>query len=178
MPWVGAIWLLIIIARLLASLIDREERTRSGLEDARRAFAPRGKVAGQKGPDMRAFSGRAGRREWWVTIAWCGLVTAVITQVPVVGPILTLPWVVGALAVTSRRLHDMQRSAWLQAIPLALVAAALGVFFAIESWSGAASDPTFLALAVGSVSLAFCLWVGLLPGTRGPNCYGEADAVA
>lgn len=177
MPWVGAIWLLIIIVRLLASLADREEHTRSGLEDARRALAPRGKVAGQKGPDMRAFSGRAGRREWWVTMAWCGLVIAVIAHVPVVGPILTLPWVVGALAVTSRRLHDMRRPAWLLAVPAAL--AALGAF-AIAAWSNAVFDPmaNLQVLAIGCVSLIFCLWVGLAPGTPGPNCYGEADAVA
>jgi uncharacterized membrane protein YhaH (DUF805 family) len=150
-------------------------------------FAKRGRVLGHRGPNPRSFKGRAGRREWWLTMLGTTIISAIIGAIPTIGALLTLPWVIVTLAVNARRLHDLSLSAWLQLIPMAF-----GLVFAVfyfvlggpdnppdASW--AFSTPAGMLTAYGALAalvyLAFYIWIGFVPGRQGPNVYGEADPV-
>lgn len=65
-----------------------------------------------------------------------------------VGPGVLLATLYSNLAVSVKRLHDIGYSGFLA-----------------------------LALLIPFVNLAFTLWVGILPGTAGPNRYGAATDV-
>jgi uncharacterized membrane protein YhaH (DUF805 family) len=100
-----------------------------------------------------------------------------------------LPWIIGNLAVTTRRLHDLKQSAWMQIVPMAIGGVALSVMLGTDAHHQfqlndllAMDTPVEKAragLAVLTVilSIAFSAWLGFAPGTKGPNCYGEADPV-
>lgn len=141
-----------------------------------------GKVQGHKGPHPRSFKGRASRGEWWGTMAWTTIVGAVVGTIPTFGPLLSIPFLIGGLAVTARRLHDLKQTAWLQVLPMPFYAAGI----AVPAFNGATDvdaalsgplDPISMSfLGIGAfLSLALYAWLGLFPGVNGPNCYGEAD---
>jgi uncharacterized membrane protein YhaH (DUF805 family) len=104
------------------------------------------------------FNGRSRRAEyWWFTLfTWLILIVVVALGVslrlPAVvgGSLLVLVWLallVPTWAVTARRLHDIGRSGWLQAIS----------YVPVLGWIG------------GLVILALCV----AEGDRGPNRYGR-----
>ena len=64
------------------------------------------------------------------------------------GPIVLLVSLYASIAVSVKRLHDLGYSGFLS-----------------------------LALFIPIVDLAFSIWVGILPGTAGPNRYGAAPDV-
>jgi uncharacterized membrane protein YhaH (DUF805 family) len=140
-----------------------------------------GKVAGHKGPGFGSFKGRAGRGEWWSSLIWNSVIGGGVAVVPGIGAVLSLPWIVGLLAATTRRLHDLKRSGWWQLAPIAVGALAFGLYvyarnagrthFTVpEEWTAAAFSVAALAY------LGFYAWIGLAAAKPGPNCYGEADA--
>ncbi len=140
-----------------------------------------------KGPGAISFHGRAGRREWLIGFGVNTLIGTVIGALSTIGPLLSLPWMVAVLAVTSRRLHDMGRPGWLQLVPMGLFALALGLYAVVDPAGFAALrdggdlswplDPVLGATAavVCAGYLVFYLWVGSTNGDPGPNCYGEVD---
>ena len=132
------------------------------------------------------FSGRAARAEYW----WFNLGTMIVSV-----PVTMLDRVLGdtgalsgaynialllpLVAVTTRRLHDTDRSAWwLFLIFVPFFLAGFAAAFASQPY-GADSDPfssigalTILAI-IGIFILAVHLLIFMvLPGTRGPNRYG------
>jgi uncharacterized membrane protein YhaH (DUF805 family) len=128
------------------------------------------------------FSGRAPRAEYW----WFYLATIVVGfAVDIVdkiggdtgwiGAIFNLALIVPTIAVTVRRLHDTDRSGWWLLAGIAPIAAF--AFFAAQGiFEG--SDFTFtpsigisLFLSVVAAVLLFIFMV--LPGTQGPNSYGD-----
>ncbi len=152
---------------------------------ANKEWRRRGKVLGHEGPGPRSFKGRAGRREWWLSQLGNTIVGAVVGAAPTVGSLLALPWVIGALAVNARRLHDLSLSAWLQLVPMAF-GLAFAVFYFYHggpdrtlaaSWTLNTPEGmlTLLAAIVGVIYLLFYAWIGFTPGRRGSNAYGEAD---
>lgn len=176
MPWVGAIWILIFLVRLLTS-----EGAINGAGSTGKWLSARGKVAGHRGPDMRSFRGRAGRREWWVTMLWCAVIGAFIGMVPVIGAVLAIPWTVGTLAVTARRLHDLTMSAWLQTIPMLIAAILLAGYGFGTFVLNIQFQEMVVTGGIAVIALSYgvlYLLMGFVPGARGSNCYGEADAVA
>lgn len=148
-------------------------------------YARRGKVLGHRGPNVRSFNGRAGRREWWLTMLGNTVVSVIVGAVPTIGTLLTLPWVIATLAVNARRLHDLSVSAWLQLVPMAFGLALAVFYFQLgrpdippsPSWT--LSTPMGLLTVFGAgtafVYLAFYAWIGFVPGRIGSNAYGEAD---
>ena len=60
------------------------------------------------------FNGRASKPEYW----WWVLFTFLLGLIPLAGLVTLIP----TLAVTSRRLHDIGKSGWLQIIPWAILA--------------------------------------------------------
>ncbi|MGH6949655.1 MAG: DUF805 domain-containing protein [Vitreimonas sp.] len=149
-------------------------------------YQRRGKVLGHRGPDVRSFKGRAGRREWWLTMLGNTVVSVIVGAVPAIGSLLTVPWVIATLAVNARRLHDLSISAWLQLVPMAF-GFALAIFFfqlggsempASPSWtlSTPMGQLTVLGAVTAFVYLAFYAWIGFVPGRAGSNAYGEADS--
>lgn len=71
------------------------------------------------------FTGRAGRPEFWMFTAINAVVLGLLSaatmkpeQPNLIVSILSLIVIVPALAVTARRLHDMDRSGWWQLIML------------------------------------------------------------
>lgn len=181
MSWIVGLWIVIILVRwVLPSVWNFFAHSATWLDWSRR-----GKVLGHRGPGPRSFKGRAGRREWWLSMLGNTLAGAIIGAVPTIGPLLSLPWLIGSLAVSARRLHDLSLSAWFQLIPMAFGA----VFIAGYMHLGAPDNPpvftfdmqtpagwmTAFGAAAAIVYLGFYLIVGFAPGKSGPNFYAEAD---
>ncbi len=137
------------------------------------------------------FSGRASRPEFW-WFALCAFVAQAVLGLLLPGIaflVLALPF----LAVSARRLHDTGRSAvWLTFYPLAglafavLVVAALAMAFAEELGGdffltldfadveiAAFTLLLLLGLSAGAVGGILPLILCALPGTVGPNQYGN-----
>lgn len=97
------------------------------------------------------FSGRASLRELWVfglfslVITLCTLIMDRILGAPLIGLIVNLALLPPNVSLMARRLHDMDRSAW---------------------W--------LLLLLVPIAGLFVIIWMAAMPGTQGPNRYGEA----
>jgi uncharacterized membrane protein YhaH (DUF805 family) len=94
-----------------------------------------GKVEGHKGPGRVSFHGRAGRGEWLRIAGVSIILGAIVTSLsPAAGLVLSVPFTLMLLAVSSRRLHDLQLSGWLQAIPMAVMLADVGLFLAFQQF--------------------------------------------
>ena len=133
------------------------------------------------------FSGRAQRSEFWWFVLFSFISQAILNFVPVLGPIYALVLLLPSLAVTARRLHDTNRTAWwmlLYLIPvlgfivLVTVALALLGTNAFDPWQ--ANDVEW-----GVIGILFLVWLlvsiaawiallvfQIMPGTVGPNRYG------
>jgi len=133
-----------------------------------------------------SFSGRVGRSGFWlVSLVWFVLVEAfsywwdqrgfiaaaaydhaLVNAALVVG---SLPAIVSAVAVSVRRLHDRNKSAW-WLIPMGVVPPVLQAVGSLNSLDSA------LAVTLMVVSVALSLWalveLGFMPGTTGPNRFG------
>lgn len=169
------LWLIIFVIRLLLN-----DNTATAGGQLAEFFKARGKVIGHRGPDIRSFRGRAGRREWWITMAWSAVAGAVVSAIPVVGPVLALPWTISSLAVSARRLHDLTLSAWLQIIPMAIAGALLAGYGIARYALRLHVDDALVMLggvAIGFSYVLFALILGFAPGKGSSNLYGEADIV-
>lgn len=195
MSWIVIVWVLIIVFRLIGPNLfggggSVTEPVGRATEYAGGVLNRRGLVAGHRGPDARSFKGRAGRGEWWIALVWNSAVGAIVAAIPTIGPILSLPWLVAGLAANARRLHDLKLSAWLQLAPMAATVLALAAYEvsvrqgwvrASEAfgWSTPAQGAVLgAALFAGLAYGVFYIWLGFVPGTRGPNVYGEADPLS
>lgn len=131
------------------------------------------------------FSGRAPRAEYWWYILGIIIVVIVLTIVEsilglkgmvlgIYGPLTCLLWlatIVPSLAVGARRLHDSNRSGWLQLV----FYAPYGLMLLVRSMTGGGFGAAALAGIIGLVGLicAIVLIVFLaMPGTPGDNRYG------
>ena len=105
-----------------------------------------------------ALKGRASRQSYWLALLLQICVNGVLIGqlvggddatfgglAAVVSPIMMIATVYSNLAVTVKRLHDIGYSGFLA-----------------------------LAIFVPLVNIFFTIWVGVVPGTPGPNVYGEA----
>lgn len=135
------------------------------------------------------FQGRSGIREFWLFMVTsfcisigCGMVD-VLLNTRLVGSIYGLLVLLPTLGVAVRRLHDLNKSGWWWAVPIApavlLYLLIRNATSTLESlWhSNSHSSPLFALLfklavgwLVGYVVLIYWL---IQPGTKGPNKYGE-----
>ena len=109
--------------------------------------------------NYKVFTGRAGRREFWLFALGCfavGLVLGILSMIPFLGIIFTIVSVlfslailIPSIAVSIRRLHDTNRTGWL--LLLCLIP------------------------AVGAIIL---LYFCILEGTAGENQYGPDPKAA
>jgi uncharacterized membrane protein YhaH (DUF805 family) len=104
------------------------------------------------------LKGRASRQTYWLSYLFLVCVNAAVVGqllggeeasyariAQVVSPIVLAATIYSNLAVTVKRLHDIGYSGFLA-----------------------------LAIFIPLVNLFFTIWVGIVPGTPGPNAYGEA----
>ena len=56
-------------------------------------------------PPSRHFRGRTKRLPWLGALTWNAIAASLVSLVPLVGPLLALPWVVSSLGATTRRLR-------------------------------------------------------------------------
>ena len=125
-----------------------------------------------------SFSGRAPRSEYWWFYLFLFLGNVVSTTLDTLlidggpdsgGPItslFTLVCVVPALAVTARRLHDVDRSGWWQAAP-----AGLGIVGVLTSLAGALILSMAALLAAVIITFLLLFWL-IQKGSTGPNRFG------
>lgn len=141
--------------------------------------------------------GRIGRSAFW--IGWLVLigVNVVLGWIPLIGFLLSLATIYCNICVTSKRLHDIGRSGFLQVIPIVLCttlcigAIAMVAGPAIMAGLADANEDAIMAavfagiggmilafLAAFLIWLGFLLWVGLSTGNPGENRYGPPPATA
>ena len=115
-----------------------------------------------------SVQGRASRSEYWWFMLFTAVATAVLENIPVLGMIASLAFILPSVCVTSRRLHDIGWSGWWQLLPLILfLASIVSILFDV-------SGTTFALLFLGG--LGFALYFGIRKGTAPgePNLYGGA----
>lgn len=123
------------------------------------------------------FAGRARRAEYWyfVLFTWLGGViasildafTGVASAVGVLNGIFSLLIILPSLAVSVRRMHDLDRSGWW------LLAPSAGI---VTAGLGAGLDNAPVLVIGGLAALGLCVYFVILVcsrGTAGPNRYGE-----
>lgn len=135
--------------------------------------------------------GRIGRQSFW--IGWLVLlgVNVVLGWIPFIGQLLSLVTIYCFVCIYSKRLHDMGKSGWLQAIPLVIcfVLPIIGMFAfggaALVAGLSGASEAAATTAVLGSlggffvllfiamiVGIGFLLWVGISDGETGDNRFG------
>ena len=128
------------------------------------------------------FRGRAPRSEYWwfyLFTLLVGVVTSIVDNalgVDVVGTVVSLALLLPTIAVTVRRLHDTDRSAWwLLATILPIVVGTVAVVSGFVMALGGQEGPGGL-LAVGVLLVLVGAVVNIvlmcLRGTPGPNRFG------
>ena len=140
------------------------------------------------------FSGRAPRAEYWwfyllVILAYAvAMILDSIVGIPLLGPygvvtgIVLLALLLPSLAAGVRRLHDTNRSGWWMAGPILSYAIGFAMMGQLVLDPAAVQDGSAdlgsMGLAMIFLLIGFALAVTLfvflvLPGTRGPNKYGD-----
>ncbi len=157
--------------------------------------------------EYASFSGRATRREfwWWVLAIIAGyfavsavsIVASLLIGFSLLTEIFLLVVALPTMAVTSRRLHDINRSGWWQLAWYTLVALAAALSIGIGSWIGllrakekywgvmefedAIRTPEFLISLTMGIVIAIVLCAPLViggiifmarEGQSGPNHFG------
>lgn len=124
------------------------------------------------------FSGRAARIEFWITIVVAFLIARFLIVWTFdtdwemsVFPVAFL-WVWVNLAVTARRLHDIDLSAWylLIFVPLLGFIVLLGSVLGLIHWLFGDSHWSFLIIPL--IGLLAWFYIGFKPGSLLPNRYG------
>ena len=149
-----------------------------GQADVAGAYAPSGEAAVQPGIAQLWFSfhGRINRAKFWLVgminlaiivlgagISWAlGAIVAFVLF-----GLVYVALLVSALAVTVKRLHDRNRSAWLAPVFIFGPAVLSGIG-AIFGHAGSA----IAGLAGFGISIWAFVELGCLPGTQGPNRFG------
>lgn len=113
------------------------------------------------------FKGRAVRSEFWWYVLFLGVIGAVAGFVPVLGAVWFLANLSPMLAVSTRRLQDIDRTGWWQLLPVV----ALPVLLA--GWMF--SSQTVLMIGGIAALLAYVplvIWF-TLDGTEGTNRFGK-----
>jgi uncharacterized membrane protein YhaH (DUF805 family) len=108
-----------------------------------------------------SLTGRISRRVYWLAyLLIVSVQSALLAQMvgvgeaslhslaAAIGPIVLLVTVYCSIAISAKRLHDVGYSGFLA-----------------------------IAILIPFLNVAFAIWVGLLPGTAGPNAYGDAADV-
>jgi uncharacterized membrane protein YhaH (DUF805 family) len=130
-----------------------------------------------------SFLGRFTRIQWWRFQIWTTLALAVLlfaviniqndrVRIALTGAAIAA-WLLAALAVSVKRLHDRNKRAWwlilFYLVPLVCNAAAYFV---------GQDDAVFLVAPSALLSLCAMVELGFLRGTAGSNAYGDDPLAA
>lgn len=150
------------------------------------------------------FSGRSRRMEYWMWVLFVVIATIVLSVLDSilglggrtqVGPgavpggysygagvsggwlanIFSLAVLIPGLAVSVRRLHDVNRSGWWLLVPLAPYAVGFAILFTLTAGGGGVSGLlvlSMLAMVAGLIGAIVLLVWFCMPGTVGTNDYG------
>ena len=133
------------------------------------------------------FQGRARRSEFWWFALFSFFSQIVLNWIPFIGWLYALALLLPSLAVTARRLHDSDRTAWWMLLYLVpIVGLMFLVIFFFATIGASALDPWSVnEVRWGILGLFFLIWFlasivswiallifCILPGTAGPNRYG------
>ncbi len=143
------------------------------------------------------FDGRIGRLTYWLAILALIVAVQVLTFAPFLIPsenaavfILALTsqfiWLLSLwpiLAVGSKRLHDRNKTGWwllvFWGLPVVLFVGGLSIALFNDPRTGRSGDLSTASILLFA-GLLPALWgiveLGILPGTRGPNLYGDDPA--
>lgn len=124
------------------------------------------------------IQGRAPRSEfWWFMLGsfLISIVAQLLTFIPIIGAIISLVvsiyLFVGQITCMIRRFHDLDKSGWWILCPYALYALAiLLLIIALLASAELFIYAGILAAAAGTVCVLVFM---VMPGTKGPNRYGE-----
>src|SRR5258705_4557160 len=111
--------------------------------------------------------GRTARAEFWHYILVYLLISILldILGIRLLSTVVELALLAPTLAITVRRLHDVDRAGWLILVPL--LPAILTVFLFYLFW------PLGVIFALATVACsAYLIYLYVLPGTPGTNQYG------
>jgi uncharacterized membrane protein YhaH (DUF805 family) len=138
------------------------------------------------------LEGRIGQKDYWVGVGILFVVGIVLAGVPVIGQIWALASVYFGVAVLGKRLHDIDKSAWLALVPYALmifgplVAVTMGGAAMLASGFGDLSTGGLIAglgagvvfLFVGVAAwLGMVIWLGVQPTDPIENRFGPVRDV-
>lgn len=131
------------------------------------------------------FAGRATRTEYWMFILFnflAQLVLSIISLIPflvILKIIYSLAVIIPTLAITCRRLHDINRSGWWQLLPgvslalFAIIAISTGISTAYYSHPGIGMLMAFGIFALLALVSCILLFVFMcLDSTPGVNRFG------
>jgi uncharacterized membrane protein YhaH (DUF805 family) len=130
------------------------------------------------------YSGRSGRREYWVFGLAAFVVVAAVEwieakmgwsrvgprklEMGILGSVVMFTFLIPGLALSVRRLHDSNRAGWWLTLPGAPV-----LLWAVALVSGFSAPDMFTPVLVAIlVSPLIILALMCVPGTRGPNRFG------
>ena len=111
------------------------------------------------------FKGRAPRSEFW----WTWFISLVMSFIPIINIIYYVITIVPLTAVTVRRVHDTNRSAWLVFAPLILMFIVPGIFFLIIIFFEVSDQFPLSILVMPPIAIAIgiSLWTFYLMFLRG-----------
>ena len=133
------------------------------------------------------FNGRAQRSEFWWFVLFSFISQAIWNFVPILGPIYALVLLLPSLAVTARRLHDTNRTAWWMLLYLIPILGFIVLTIAFIAVLGISTLDPWATNDVewGILGILFLIWLlvsiaawivllvfQIMPGTAGPNRYG------
>ena len=134
-----------------------------------------------------SFVGRARRAEYWgiqLVVAICSFILTNasgreglpgVATVILIALAVASPWM--GVAVTIRRLHDLNRSGWWLLGAYLLVLVLCLPLLSADHPNGASATLPPALLGIG-VMVSFWVWVGFFRGTPGPNAFGPEPQTA
>ena len=121
------------------------------------------------------ISGRASRSEFWWFYLFTVLVNLVTSWIPFAGFVVFLVFLLPTIAVTTRRLHDTDRTGWWQLVPLMPVLAGMVLLF-LSYFTifplGTSITGALIAVLGFFIGFVVLLVFMIQSGTPGPNQYG------
>lgn len=117
------------------------------------------------------FSGRASRLEFLTFAVANFIFSEILNLLPSIGWVFSLAIIAPGIAVSIRRLHDLNRSGWWFFISYSNILI-LGLAIGITHDGDEKTRLVIISIILILLS-AICIWWSLFPGTKGPNRFGN-----